>query len=376
MINSIQISNFKCLKDITVNFRNLTVLAGSNSVGKSSVIQAILLSRISMERLIQFNKLDSKFESDNILDIPLNGKYLLNLGNTKEVLSRDVNSKMIIFTLIDNTSNSKAILPFIAEDNKDDVYNLGLTDYMVSNNFQNLKNEFYYLNSERLGPRLVYDVEQQEFDNVGYQGEYTIQMLAQNKENSIVDFPRRGFKDIPDAKLISQVRAWMDYIIPGFYIDIAELEGKLKKAYTTYSKSSPTNVGFGISYVLPIIINGLIAKEGSIFIVENPEAHLHPKGQSNIGYFLGQLSTSGLQIIIETHSEHVINGIRRASLEKKNKNTGSVLLNFFSGIDENKNTTIKEIYLAESADLTNFPRDFFDQVQQDMFTLFNLQKNE
>lgn len=376
MINSLHITNFKSLKNVNINFRNLTVLAGSNSVGKSSVIQALLLTRITMEKLIQFNQLDNDFKSGKKTEIPLNGKYLLNLGNTQEVLSRDVDSKIITFSLIDNISDSLAVLPFIAEDNREDMYNLELIDYKISDNFQNLKNEFYYLNSERLGPRLVYDVEQQEFDNVGYQGEYTIQMLAQNKEIPIINSQRRGFKGIQDSKLISQVRAWMEYVIPGFYIDIAELEGKLKKAYTTYSKSSPTNVGFGISYVLPIIVNGLIAKENSMFIVENPEAHLHPKGQSNIGYFLGQLATSGLQIIVETHSEHVINGIRRATLEKENNNTDDILLNFFSGIDSDKNSNIKEILVAKSGDLTNFPKDFFDQVQQDMYALFNMQKKK
>jgi predicted ATPase len=326
-----------------------------------------------LEKLIQYNMLDKDFKSESNPQIPLNGKYLLNLGNTSEVLSRNASSSVITISLFDKQDGGEMVLPFVAEDTRQDFYNLELRKDWRGFNFDNLKNEFYYLNAERLGPRLSYDVEQQEFENVGCQGEYSIQVLAQNKENKIVNFEARGYQGIADSKLISQVRAWMNYIIPGFYIDIAELEGKLKKAYTTYSNSSPTNVGFGISYVLPIVVSGLIAKEDSMFIVENPEAHLHPKGQSNIGYFLGQLANSGLQIIIETHSEHVINGIRRATLENKN-NTDDVLLNFFSGIDSDKNSTVKEIFISKSGDLTNFPKDFFDQVQQDMYSLFNMQK--
>lgn len=372
MIKNIEIFNFKSLKEFKINLKNLTVLAGSNSVGKSSVIQSILLSKLTIDKLQQYNMLDNNFNLDLGLKIPLNGKYNLNLGNTLEVLSRNVNSNLISFKIsVDNGSN--AILHFVAADNEQDVYNLELSNYNISSDFTTLKNEFYYLNSERLGPRLSYDVEQLDYDYVGSQGEYTIQILAQRKETGIEDFKTRGFKNLQDSKLISQVRAWMDYIIPGFYLDIAELEGKLKKAYTSFSKSSPTNVGFGISYVLPVVVNGLIAKNNSLFIVENPEAHLHPKGQSNIGYFLGKLATSGLQIVIETHSEHVINGIRRANLESDDFNHNDVIINFFNGFDENKNSAVTEILLDKNGDLSSFPKDFFDQVQQDMLSIFKLQ---
>ncbi|MBF4493187.1 AAA family ATPase [Flavobacterium sp. MR2016-29] len=369
MVDKIHIKNFKCLKDNAINFRNLTVLAGTNSVGKSSVIQALLLSKITIEKLIQFSQLAEAFKKNKKIEIPLNGKYLLNLGNTLEVLSRDVDSNIISFSLYNHQSKSEMFFPLIAEDNKLDSYNLELHESWINkNSFQDLQEEFYYLNAERLGPRLTYDVEQQEFENVGYQGEYAIQVLAQNKENQIVNFEKRGYSNIQDPKLISQVRAWMSYIIPDFYIDIAELEGKLKKAHTTYSKSSPTNVGFGISYVLPIVVNGLIAKENSLFIVENPEAHLHPKGQSNIGYFLAQLSNSGLQVVIETHSEHVINGIRRAAISTKGFDVKNILFNFFS------KEIVKEINVLNNGDLDDFPIDFFDQTRQDLLEILKLSK--
>ncbi len=377
MINKIKINNFKCFQNSEIQFRKLTVLAGSNSVGKSSVLQALLLSRITIEKLIQFSLLDNDQKINKKVQIPLNGKYLLALGNTNEVLTRDANTNIISIVLTDTQSDTEIVFPLKAEDTKSDYYNLELgEDWKQKGTFDNLKNEFYYLNAERLGPRLTYDVDQQDYIHVGWQGEYTIQVLAQNKENSIEEATFRNFRDTIDYKLINQVKSWMNYIIPGFYIDEAELDGKLKKAYTTYSKSSPTNVGFGISYVLPIIVNGLLAKSNSLFIVENPEAHLHPKGQSNIGFFLGQLASSGVQVVIETHSEHVVNGIRRAALSENNLNANDILINFFSGINTDKISIIREIEVQETGDLSNFPRDFFDQVQQDMASLFKLQENK
>jgi len=373
MIDKIKVNNFKCFQNNEIGFRKLTVLAGSNSVGKSSVLQALLVSRITIENLIQYSLLDDDHKTNKKIQIPLNGKYLLALGNTKEVLTRDVNTNIVSIILYDTKADTEINFPLKAEDTKSDYYNLELSeDWTQKGSFDNLKNEFYYLNAERLGPRLSYDVDQQDYIHVGWQGEYTIQVLAQNKENSIEDASQRSFNNTVDPKLINQVKAWMNYIIPGFYIDEAELDGKLKKAYTTYSKSSPTNVGFGISYVLPIIVNGLLAKSSSLFIVENPEAHLHPKGQSNIGFFLGQLASSGIQVVIETHSEHVINGIRRAALSKNNLMPTDILINFFSGIDSDKNAIIKELSVKETGDLSSFPKDFFDQVQQDMADIFKL----
>ena len=126
MINRIHIENFKCLRDTVINFRNITVLAGSNSVGKSSVIQAFLLSKITLDKLANYNILDNDFKGENRIKIPLNGKYILNLGNTREVLSRDVNSNVISFSLIDNEESSIMKLEFIAEDVRNDFYDLEL----------------------------------------------------------------------------------------------------------------------------------------------------------------------------------------------------------------------------------------------------------
>lgn len=76
----------------------------------------------------------------------------------------------------------------------------------------------------------------------------------------------------------------------------------------------PANVGFGYTYILPIIVSGLIAQKGQILIVENPEAHLHPKAQSEIAKFLALVASCGVQIYIESHSEHILNGLRISTL--------------------------------------------------------------
>jgi predicted ATPase len=136
-----------------------------------------------------------------------------------------------------------------------------------------------------------------------------------------------------------------------------------------------TNIGFGVSYALPIIVNGLIAKKDSLFIVENPEAHLHPKGQSNIGYFLGKVADAGVKVIIETHSEHVVNGVRRALLSSKIIKPSDANIYFFNGFDEQQQLQVNLIEVESDGSLSKFPKDFFDQVNQDLGEIFKLTQN-
>ena len=85
------------------------------------------------------------------------------------------------------------------------------------------------------------------------------------------------------------------------------------------SEYRPTNVGFGITYALPIVVSALSARPGSLLIVENPEAHLHPRGQVKMGELLCQASEAGIQVLIETHSDHVLNGIRLAVRDSQSR---------------------------------------------------------
>ena len=133
-----------------------------------------------------------------------------------------------------------------------------------------------------------------------------------------------------------------------------------------------TNTGFGYTYALPIIVTGLIAQEGSLFIVENPEAHLHPKAQSDMGFFLGRIAATGVQLVIETHSEHIINGLRRASLSRlKDLSNKDLVIYFF---DIRQKTKYTAITMDSEGNLSDYPVDFFDQVRQDMLEIIRLTK--
>ena len=117
----------------------------------------------------------------------------------------------------------------------------------------------------------------------------------------------------------------------------------------------------------------LIGQKGSMMVVENPEAHLHPAAQSKIGRFLSMVAESGVNVIIETHSDHVLNGIQIACAEKEIK-PSIVSVNYFNHLIDSDQPILETINVNDKGDLSSWPRGFFDQTQIDFAKLFRLRK--
>jgi predicted ATPase len=124
------------------------------------------------------------------------------------------------------------------------------------------------------------------------------------------------------------------------------------------------NVGFGLTQVLPIIVAALASKEGDLLLIENPEVHLHPAGQSLMGQFLAEVAAAGVQVITESHSDHVLNGIRRA-VKRRLIPAEHVALHFFRPRDEEGEQVISPT-IDPSGNIDRWPQGFFDQFDKDM----------
>jgi predicted ATPase len=127
-----------------------------------------------------------------------------------------------------------------------------------------------------------------------------------------------------------------------------------------------TNVGFGISYVLPVIVAVLSAKPNDIILLENPEAHLHPQGQARMGELLARAAATGIQIICETHSDHILNGMRYAA-KQGTIQPEQVAIHHFA-IEEG-NRQHYHIRVDEEGDLTPWPEGFFDEFENMLMKL-------
>ena len=122
----------------------------------------------------------------------------------------------------------------------------------------------------------------------------------------------------------------------------------------------PSNVGFGYSYILPIITTILFAEEGSKIFIENPEAHLHPGAQSRLTEFMiKHASLKNLQLYIETHSDHVINCLRISISNKLIKRTDAKII-YFSR-DEGNNPLVSQINIDSQGNLSDYPDGFMDE---------------
>lgn len=104
-------------------------------------------------------------------------------------------------------------------------------------------------------------------------------------------------------------------------------------------------------------------------MVENPEAHLHPAGQSRLGGFLARVAGSGVQVLIETHSDHVVNGVRLAVAAERTIAADDTIVHFFG---EGEPAVIE---LNEHGRLTEWPDGFFDQIENDLGRLARARRN-
>jgi predicted ATPase len=375
MKNKFKISGFKCFENEAFELKNLTILCGNNGTGKSSLIQALLLIRLAIEsNLLDSTNNDYKAKKWKGVLTPLNLGYGLSLGTIYDIFNqKSESSNKIIFELDDDK------FEILFPSDKDDDYSINIfmsgepTNYSKFNLPFWRKKEFYYLHTERLGPQFILSSNFQSFPNCGIRGEYVAQTILEKQFSKIPK--QRIFENSSNINLPAQVNLWLNYICPDTIVTASPLGAmhsllKLRNNAVNKDNLAP-NMGFGISYAIPIIITGLIAVKGSIVIIENPEAHLHPKGQSNIGYFLGKIASSGIKIIIETHSEHIINGIRRAILSTPKLNSDDVIIYFFNAFNKLENR-ISKININPNGDLSDFPLDFFDQARQDLFEILKL----
>lgn len=359
MLTQIKLTNFKCFKNETIfPLNQLNLLTGINGRGKSTLLQSLLLMRQSIEH------------NENPTQILLNGSCV-NLGNFNDIRNSNTSTKESIifeYDFYQEKFNTKYYLVENIEDNMS--VNIDNT-----RSFQNARFDFskiHYISADRFGPQEFYlKSNLTTFPNVGVKGELTANVLYKKQDDLVNDKLCLGKND---KTLIAQTEAWLNKIFDGAKIEIGQKETNILELFINTSASKdrfkPVNVGFGYSYILPIIVSGLIAKEGEILIVENPEAHLHPKAQSRLTQFLAKVSRCGVQVFIESHSEHILNALRLAVLKQIVTASDLSILYF----QPNSEQPVIQIPVKSDGELEIWPEDFFDQEEIDLAEMFKLRR--
>lgn len=352
MIKEILLNNFKCFEKLDLSFQNVNVFTGMNGMGKSTVIQSLLLLR------------QSYFENKDMSQLVLNGKYV-ELGNGQDILYEKASDETIVFSYKDERNDITFNYDYNAEADR-----LSLNRKAIKSGELDVASEkFMYLSADRIEPRDVYSIlnedelRKREFGN---NGEFSIQYLGLYNDDVIL--PSVILMDKGGESLINQTRLWMNRISPGVFPKVT-INKQLRTAEVYYefiegrnktNSYKSKNVGFGITYVLPIIVAILSSKPGDIIVIENPEAHIHPAGQRMLGELIALAGNDGVQLIVETHSDHVLNGIRVAVKQKKIDNN-KVAIMFFDRDSKNYEHQMHRIKVDEEGRLDNWPEGFFDE---------------
>jgi predicted ATPase len=331
MLNKIELKNFKSFIELALELKHLTVLTGLNNTGKSSVIQAICM----MDNYYKTNK-----RRIDLLDhvSPRLQKSKLSKENYFEIfLETESAGKFCLRVAIEGESFSP----------------------VVNENIECLP-EIQYVSASRLGPQNVLGLNPEFISpDIGIKGEYIIDFIESNRDLEINKKLIRDENNI--IRLKENINAWLQYVSPGTNLSY-EIRREQNASYPYYNGFLPTETGYGLSYTLPIIVALLIPPkpQGSILMIENPEAHIHPKGQTAIGELIALSVSSGKQVIVETHSDHLIDGIRIAA-KQKNINTDNVAIHYFSRENYESETKIETPILGEDGRLSFWPKGFFDQ---------------
>ena len=191
--------------------------------------------------------------------------------------------------------------------------------------------------------------------SVGISGEDMPILLAKNKDdnrNNDIPIPYKDEKNeyVIDFVLKSSreytflqcVQNWMDY----FELGKLEMGGNYGLVSLKINNHNIADVGFGVSQILPIIVQGLYMQKDSTLLLEQPEIHLHPKMQMNMADFLLAVASSERNIIVETHSDHIINRLVRRAMEDENLRNNLCI--YF--IDQNEKYPIIEKVIIDKFD--------------------------
>lgn len=358
MLEHISLENFKCFRKKEIAFNALTLLTGVNSSGKSSVIQALLM----MQQTFAERRLEPEAR--------LSGE-LVNLGLPDDVLYTDAEKDGFAICL------KKDALLFEMSASLD----RGGIKTVCTPNANVEFSEFYYLDAERICPRTMFPIPtetQQYYNPVGNHGEYAAYLLHSHGDEHISCGDQRQVNLLapdnagPSPCLLQQTEAWLSLLGSPLRLRTERPTGTdavvLRFSFPDISGAyyRPTNVGFGLTYALPVFVAALAAKPGALLIVENPEAHLHPKGQALMGRFLSRAAACGVQVIVETHSDHVLNGIRLA-VKKQEISPARVQINFFER--DESGVRVHTPRIDQDGHIDEWPEDFFDEWEKNLVEL-------
>ena len=417
MLRRIGLLNFKCFAQLDLPCAPLNLLCGLNGMGKSSVIQSLLVLRQS-------------FRTGGLLEGRLIlGGTLTDLGVGSEVVFEGKDDALVGFVLFgDETAEVDASWAWAFERTadqltavtRDEVERILLADgsptpwrdvrlpsssevvasdaalerigvpvpgddqsryprAWVARPWRGVPpfgGRAVHVPAERVGPRKSYPLAEilARHGDFGPSGEYTWNYLNDRQDELLPDDDPRCAVSA-EHRLIAVVDHWLQDVSPGAHLQLrAVSDADTVIAGFTFDRAGDTalrpyratNVGFGLSYVLPVVL-ALLSKPGTLCLIENPEAHLHPRGQTKLAELAVRAATAGVQVFVETHSDHFIDGVRIAVRDGLIA-PGDMQFHYFERQSDGRATVSSPAVDADGR-LSHWPAGFFDQHEDNLARL-------
>lgn len=387
MLNRIDLHDFKCFDLLKLPLTNLTLLSGANASGKSSVLQALVLLHQTMLRHEWSTRLllnGDAIKMGTVGDVvdKVHGRHTIEIGilddeqryhwsfssSERAEMSMAVDHVTVNGSKLSQPPRLQYLLPPFHDAQATHLVDQNRRMAVLTLNQNALParlRRLSYITAERIGPREYYPIDETA-TVVGPAGEHALSVLHLGRDQRVLD--GLIIADAPPTRL-RQVEARMRHFFPGCALEVMQIPqanavtlGLRTSDDTSFHR--PLHVGFGLTQILPIVIAALSAEAGDILLIENPEVHLHPAGQARMGQFLAEAAKAGVQVIVETHSDHVLNGIRRAVKDAR-LTPEQVALHFFRPRADNEAQVLSP-QLDASGNVDTWPDGFFDQFDKDM----------
>ena len=381
MLSNIKLAHFKCFEQLDLDCTSLNLLCGLNGMGKSSDIQALLVLRQS-------------FETGELLNgrLVLGGERI-DLGAGSDVLFEDAERDVVGFALRDDETTDAWDLDFDYSQTADQLNVLPVSakepiDYVPTElesmvpyvpaewrKVPPFGGHLVYVNAERVGSRKLYPLSDMlaRHGDFGASGEYAWNYLNHRQSDFLAeDDPRcveRGRR-----RLLDVVDQWLQDVSPGVHLQLeAVMDADAIIAGFSFDRPGDvrtrryraTNVGFGLSYVLPVVL-ALLAEPGTLCLIENPESHLHPRGQTKLGELAARASKAGVQVFVETHSDHFMDGVRIAVRDRLIA-PEDVAFHYFER--QGSKSIVSSPQVDADGRLSEWPAGFFDQHEENLVRL-------
>ena len=369
MLSYLKLKNFKCFEDQGFELRDLTIVAGANGAGKSTLIQSLMLLRQS-----------AKDKRSTLSEMVQLNSSLVNLQNSEAVRY--------------SCSESTDVSIIVEDDELEGSLNVTLKDAVTTNDtcvtevsknlseYEKLSclftDDMVYLAPDRMSPEEIQSHKSTSAtdgrigDKYGSNAAFRL-FEALTKDETL---PIEALDRTADKRVVKNVSSWMSYIMDFDYTVVVTEQDKehVKMSYHVSTDKfdgeiSPYNMPFGNSSIFPIVVAVLTAPVGSLLVVENPEAHIHPKAQTKMGKFLALAAANGIQIIVETHSDHLLNGVRIA-VKQQEIDENDVVIHFVQADEQNPlQHRSNMIQIQADGSMEDWPSGFFDEWEDSLRTL-------